>query len=54
MITKRIDLSTEDKQQNEEFSILSWNKYESKIKNKFGIESKEYLMISLYIVGAGA
>ena len=37
-----------DKQNNDDYSILSWNDYESKIKNRFGIHSKEYLIISLY------
>ena len=37
-----------DKQNNDNFLILSWNEYESKIKTKFGVNSKEYLMISLY------
>ena len=37
-----------DKQNNENFSIITWKEYESKIKIKFGIQSKEYLMISLY------
>ena len=37
-----------DKQNNDNFLIITWKEYESKIKNKFGIHSKEYLMISLY------
>ena len=37
-----------DKQNNDDHSIITWKEYESKIKNRFGIQSKEYLMISLY------
>ena len=37
-----------DKQNNDDFSIITWKEYELKIKTKFGIHSKEYLLISLY------
>ena len=37
-----------DKQNNDDHSIITWKEYESKIKNRFGIQSKEYLIISLY------
>ena len=37
-----------DKQNNDSYSIITWKEYESKIKHRFGIQSKEYLMISLY------
>ena len=37
-----------DEQNNENFSIITWKEYESKIKTKFGIHSKEYLIIFLY------
>ena len=37
-----------DKQNNDDHSIITQKEYESKIKTKFGIHSKEYLIISLY------
>ena len=37
-----------DKKNNDDHSIITWKEYESKIKTKFGIHSKEYLVISLY------
>ena len=37
-----------DKKNNDDHSIITWKEYELKIKIKFGIHSKEYLMVSLY------
>ena len=38
----------EDKKINETNAVISWNDYETKVKDKFGTDSKEYLLIKLY------
>ena len=38
----------EDKRTNQEDSVISYQEYENKILDRFGVESKEYLMIRIY------
>ena len=38
----------EDKRINQEYSVISYEDYEKKILDRFGIESKEYFMIRIY------
>ena len=38
----------EDKKNDDSNAVISWNEYETKVKEKFGTESKEYLLIKLY------
>ena len=36
------------KKTNQEDAVISYNEYENKVVEKFGLESKEYLMIKIY------
>ena len=38
----------QDKKTNEKDAVISWTDYEQKVKEKFGVDSKQYLLIKLY------
>ena len=37
-----------DKKTNEKDAVISWPDYEQKVKEKFGVDSKQYLLIKIY------